>query len=266
MGKSETRDQQKSFYEDFWQAQVEIACDEKCRLRFILGELRRLIKSFSGQEATAPETQRAQAGSTSPQAKAARPRIADVGCGRGWLTQLLSRFGEVTGFDRSVTEAKKRYPSINFVECDILEIPPDDFDVAVCSEVIEHVRKEDQPKLIETLFSILRPGGALILTTPNAPRSSQIVNALSLQEKLQPIEDWLDADSLKRLVARRFDVEKIVTVMFFPIAFKKIGPVSRIYRAVYEQMGTYRVLDTVLQRTRCGFYICLAGTRKDANA
>ena len=40
-------------------------------------------------------------------------QIADFGCGRGWLSNKLSEFGHVTGFDiseLSVANAKKSFP------------------------------------------------------------------------------------------------------------------------------------------------------------
>ena len=52
---------------------------------------------------------------------ASRPRIADVGYDRGWLTEVLSHFGEAAGFDQSTVEAGRRYPQLHFVECDVLD-------------------------------------------------------------------------------------------------------------------------------------------------
>src|SRR6187402_3428894 len=45
-------------------------------------------------------------------------KIADFGCGRGWLSNKLSEFGQVTGFDiseLSVENAKKSFPQNTFV-------------------------------------------------------------------------------------------------------------------------------------------------------
>jgi len=51
-------------------------------------------------------------------------------------------------------------------------------------------------------------------------------------------------------------------MMFFPVAFRKIGPLSRTYRALYEQLNGYRLLDPMLRRTKQGLYIGLVGRRK----
>ncbi|MGH9084266.1 MAG: methyltransferase domain-containing protein, partial [Acidimicrobiales bacterium] len=47
-----------------------------------------------------------------------------------------------------------------------LPFPDGSFDVVTCDDVIEHVF--DQPKLVEELARVTRPGGRLLLVTPNA--------------------------------------------------------------------------------------------------
>jgi 2-polyprenyl-3-methyl-5-hydroxy-6-metoxy-1,4-benzoquinol methylase len=259
---------EKEFYDSYWQGRLVLTCDEKCRLRFILSSLKSCLKydtkaaiNFNPDSHVSPSGPR---------------RIADVGCGRGWLTDFLSRFGETTGFDLSTIEARKRYPDRTFVECDILDLGKpaslnaregsaswaEKFSVAVCSEVLEHVRVEDQPRLIESLASILHREGTLVLTTPNRPAISNLVKRLSLQHELQPVEDWLDVAALRNLVAPRFDILELTTVMFFPVAARRIGVFSRLYRALYEQLGGYKVLDPLLGSTLKGLYIALAARKR----
>jgi len=175
---SKNEPSEKAFYDSFWQRQTALSTDEKCRLRFILSEVKGLTRRLTASQSSTATPDKAGRG------VASRLKIADVGCGRGWLSQILSRFGEVTGFDMSISEARKRYPSGRFVECDVLHLPPGQFDIAVCSEVIEHIRPEEKPLLIESLFSILRTGGALIMTTPNKAKTAALVNELSLQQEL----------------------------------------------------------------------------------
>jgi SAM-dependent methyltransferase len=77
----------------------------------------------------------------------------------------------VTGVDRDgevVRQAAETYPAASFVDADVLELPFGDesFDAAVCFEVIEHV--EDPRRLVAELARVLRPGGLLFISTPNA--------------------------------------------------------------------------------------------------
>src|SRR5262245_43896671 len=51
-----------------------------------------------------------------------QPRILDLGCGTGWLTNILSAIGPTTGVDLSdgaIDEATARYPAAHFIQADI---------------------------------------------------------------------------------------------------------------------------------------------------
>jgi hypothetical protein len=102
------------------------------------------------------------------------------------------------------------------------------------------------------------------MTTPNKLKASRLTSELSLEQELQPVEEWLEVEQLKEVVSRRFEIRKIATIMFFPIAVRKIGRLSRIYRALYEQLGGYRIVDPLLQRTTQGLYVGLVARKKDA--
>ncbi|MBN1503783.1 MAG: class I SAM-dependent methyltransferase [Candidatus Eisenbacteria bacterium] len=291
----------KAFYDYYWKDQAALSCDEKCRLHFILSEL----DTVARREAKAAATLGARLVKPGP-----KPGLtmADVGCGRGWLTDALSHFGRAVGFDQSTVEAARRYPHLRFVECDVLDLkgapapgkrasteprrtqppqsqetrpgqsshePPrgreprreeDDvpglFDLAVSSEVIEHVRKEDQPILAESISKILREDGTLILTTPNRPVVDRVVSALGLQDELQPVEDWLDAGALSRLLQSHFEVLKLTTLMFFPVWVRRIGPLSRIYRILYESWGAHKAIDPLLGPTLRGLYLGVVARKR----
>ena len=99
-----------------------------------------------------------------------RPRILEIGCGNGWLTERLLSFGPVTGVDiadAAIQEARRRVPSAEFHSGNILEmgLPHNSFDVVVTLETFSHVA--DQPKLIEVIANLLRDRGYLILPTQN---------------------------------------------------------------------------------------------------
>src|SRR5262249_49094563 len=71
------------------------------------------------------------------------PLILDVGCGPGWYTNRLSRFGNVTGIDLSeeaIQMAKSRFRHITFIARNVFDdpLPAGHFDVVVSQEVIDH--------------------------------------------------------------------------------------------------------------------------------
>ena len=98
-------------------------------------------------------------------------RLLDVGCGIGNVMDVAQgRCGAVHGCDVSeiaVREACGRgvigvCTDLNF---DGLPYRRDAFDWVTCLEVVEHVI--DPLRLLRELHRVLRPGGHLIMTTPN---------------------------------------------------------------------------------------------------
>ena len=144
------------------------------------------------------------------------PKIIDLGCGAGWLCNILGTFGPTLGVDLSdhaIEVARHRYPVASFEAVDIFswDHPREAFDVVVSQEVIEHV--EDQSRYIEIAHSLLRPGGYLILTTPNG-RTMMAMPADS--RKLwtnQPIENWLTLEELRELLSRKFTPVRSSTIV-----------------------------------------------------
>ena len=70
--------------------------------------------------------------------------VLDVGCGRGYLADQLSRTGAtVTGCDfRIPDEVRAGFPRIRFEEAraEALPFAPGDFDTVVCTHTLEHVQ------------------------------------------------------------------------------------------------------------------------------
>jgi len=97
-----------------------------------------------------------------------RGRLLDVGCADGFFLQLARADGwEVFGIEisRSIAEEASQQLGIPIVSS-YQELPERPFDVLTLWEVIEHL-----PEPLATLSQLrerLRPGGALMLSTPNA--------------------------------------------------------------------------------------------------
>lgn len=94
-------------------------------------------------------------------------RILDVGAGYGYFSrQLKDRGYKVDACD--FLEENFRCPDIPFFKADLAqEIPVDDdsYDVVVSIEVIEHL--ENHFRFMDELIRVTRPGGIIIITTPN---------------------------------------------------------------------------------------------------
>ena len=98
--------------------------------------------------------------------------ILDVGCGGGWVAKHALRKGKtVISMDVSTNnpiKVKKLFPSKNHfalvADVYFLPIKNNSIDFIVASEIMEHVINPQ--KFVEILYSKLKPGGKLIITTP----------------------------------------------------------------------------------------------------
>lgn len=95
-------------------------------------------------------------------------RILDAGCGTGQMLRHLTRFGHAVGVDSSpeaIHFAASRDVD-RLVLGSIFDLPfaPDSFDCVLSLDVIEHV--DDDRELVRALYSVVKPGGHLIVTVP----------------------------------------------------------------------------------------------------
>jgi dolichol-phosphate mannosyltransferase len=92
-------------------------------------------------------------------------RVLDVGCGSSVILQSLNH---VVGLElqRNKLRYMRRY-GVPLVQGSVLALPvrSASFDCVVCSQVIEHI--PDDPAIFAELTRVLRPGGLLILGTPD---------------------------------------------------------------------------------------------------
>ncbi|HUT26363.1 MAG TPA: glycosyltransferase [Sumerlaeia bacterium] len=94
-----------------------------------------------------------------------RLSVLDAGCGS---TQILNGAPQAVGLDLQLSKLRfMRRPGRRLVNGNVLALPFRDatFGVVVCSEVVEHLPKDAE--ILQELIRVLRPGGSLILGTPD---------------------------------------------------------------------------------------------------
>lgn len=99
------------------------------------------------------------------------PRLLDLGCGDGNNLSWLSRFADQSyGSDFNLVRlvrAAAQHPGATIFAADVLDFPAEDnaFDVIFFNHVIEHI--PDDRRALATVHRTLKPGGLLVLGTPN---------------------------------------------------------------------------------------------------
>ncbi|MDB6167534.1 MAG: methyltransferase family protein [Verrucomicrobia bacterium] len=147
-----------------------------------------------------------------PESRAAR--ILDVGCGRGYALEWLRDLGytRIAGIDTDaaqVTFAKGRGLDVQRVEdsAEFLRPHSVEYDLVLMMDVLEHLPREDDRRLLQAIRDALTPGGRLLCTTPNAnsPLSNHWRYLDYTHETSFTVEsiDYLLAHAGLRLVAAR---------------------------------------------------------------
>ena len=108
-------------------------------------------------------------------AHCAGKRVLDFGCGTGYgAARLADVAAEVVGADLSqgaLSFARQTHcrPNLKFERSADLGagFAAASFDTIVCFEVIEHLAKDDQDRLLQNFSRLLKPSGTAIISTPN---------------------------------------------------------------------------------------------------
>jgi len=143
--------------------------------------------------------------------------VLEAGFGEGYGADLLAGVARsVTGVDydeSAVTHVRARYPRVQAMQGNLAELPLPDtaVDVVVNFQVIEHLW--DQSQFVAECRRVLRPGGLLLMSTPNritfTPGSDTPINPFHTRE--------LNAAELSELLTDGgFAIEQLLGVFHGP--------------------------------------------------
>lgn len=103
-------------------------------------------------------------------------RIGDFGCGWGLASCVLAELGYgmlAVDVDKNVIETQREKFKAHDIEWIVstiedVEVPDETLDAAIAVEVLEHCVYPEA--IVEKIFRTVKPGGILIVTTPNGSR------------------------------------------------------------------------------------------------
>jgi len=191
----------------------------------------------------------------------------DAGCGDGrYLAALAAELpARRAGVDLSerILETARQRVDADFRQASLEALPFGDaeFDVVLCSQVIEHVLDADAA--VRELARVLRPGGALVISTDNernyvtktlnAPRSAA-VRALRLRGARGRIESPATPYTRARFRAllehAGFTVERCETFRFHLMWPLDARPLTRALNAVDAHLPAHGLGDIVVAVAR----------------
>ena len=136
--------------------------------------------------------------------------MLEVGCGEGYGTALLASVAAgIVGVDYdalTVAHAHRTYPAAAFVRGNLAALPvrSGSVDVLATLQVIEHVW--NHPEFVRECRRVLRPGGRLLVTTPNRLTFSPGQDA-----PLNPFHtlEFTAAELVELLVRCGFEVDEV---------------------------------------------------------
>ncbi len=133
-------------------------------------------------------------------ARCAGADVLEAGCGEGYGADLIAgvarRVVAVDYDEATVAHVRSRYPRVDVMRANLAKLPLPDasMDVVVNFQVIEHLW--DQPQFVAECARVLRPGGLLMVSTPNritfSPGRDTPINPFHTRE--------LNADELTALL------------------------------------------------------------------
>ncbi len=103
-------------------------------------------------------------------------KVLDVGAGDGSISERIRMEGNsVTAFDfAEAVSSASRYPGLVIKAGEAHSLPFEDgsFDTVFAGEILEHY--EDPAVLVKEWSRVLKPGGSLVITTPDGKAASML--------------------------------------------------------------------------------------------
>lgn len=157
-----------------------------------------------------------------------KDRVLDIGCG---TSRIILDLPNAVGMDilqNKLRWLKPQHDKLVRGSCVQLPFADDSFDCVINSEVIEHV--PDVPEIMTEMWRVLRPGGTLVLGTPDYSRRLWLMLEWIYGKVLpgayahEHITHYTAAGLARRLKEMGYEVEDCQYVGFSEMIFKARKP------------------------------------------
>ena len=145
-------------------------------------------------------------------------RVLDAACGEGYGSALLADAAEeVLGLDispQAIAHARVRYGTranlrFDVADCTALDhLPSASFDLIASFETLEHV--EAQERMLDGFARLLKPGGLLLVSTPDKRNYSDIPGTVNEYHVRELYRDQFEALLASRFAAHRLFGQKLL--------------------------------------------------------
>lgn len=178
--------------------------------------------------------------------KLKKQKVLDAGCGTGWFSKAAAERGaQVTSMyigPKLLEQVKKKCKSKRVVGS-VMDMPfkASSFDVVISSEVIEHVTHPN--KALKEFFRVLKPGGTLIVTTPNRFWHFSLfwANILGVRP-YQGLENWYTWDGLREELEKTgFKIKVQKGIHAFPFISRLFYPILNFLHPYQKVLAPFMV-------------------------
>jgi 2-polyprenyl-3-methyl-5-hydroxy-6-metoxy-1,4-benzoquinol methylase len=183
-------------------------------------------------------------------------KVADLGAAQGNISIHLARLGyTVTAVERNqdfidYARSKQDSERVDWRCADLRNFAADEeYDVVVLGEVIEHTGTPDG--LLATVTKLLRPGGMLVLTTPNGERIREHLPSFTTWRAAQScVPEWVQfgpAGEDHQFLYTRDELTAALSGSFDVVAFEPVGSAAwnRLSAKLLRLPGADRAGDAV---------------------